>query len=49
MFWIDPENGCFIVFLTNRVHPNGKGSDLALRQKVSTIAAEAFLGPLPGN
>lgn len=45
MFWIDPKNDCFIVFLTNRVHPDAKtGSDLPLRRTVSTIAAEAFLG-----
>src|SRR5438445_1484909 len=25
MFWIDPRSDCFIIFLTNRVHPDGKG------------------------
>ncbi len=48
MFWIDPEHDCFVVLLTNRVHPVAKdGNDMAVRSKVSTIAAEAFLGVLP--
>lgn len=44
MFWIDPHNDAFVVLLTNRVHPDGKGSDRALRKRVSTIAAEMLLG-----
>ncbi len=47
MFWMDPKNDCFIVFLTNRVHPDGKGEIVQLRKRVSTAAAEALLGPLP--
>ncbi|HLX61024.1 MAG TPA: serine hydrolase domain-containing protein [Planctomycetota bacterium] len=45
MFWIDPEHDCFVVFLTNRINLGADGNDLAVRGKVSTIAAEAFLGP----
>jgi CubicO group peptidase (beta-lactamase class C family) len=44
MFWIDPVNGCFVVLLTNRVHPKDGTSISALRRKVSTIVAEGLLG-----
>jgi uncharacterized protein YbbC (DUF1343 family)/CubicO group peptidase (beta-lactamase class C family) len=37
--WIDPVTGMFIVFLSNRVHPDGKGDVTPLRARVSTIAA----------
>lgn len=47
MFWMDPKNDCFIVFLTNRVHPDGKGEIVALRKRVSTLVGEALLGPKP--
>src|ERR1051325_3605104 len=47
MFWIDPKNDCFIIFLTNRVHPDGNGQIVALRKKVSTLVAEALLGRAP--
>ena len=47
MFWIDPQNDCFVVFLTNRVHPDGKGEIVRLRRRVVTLAAEALLGPAP--
>ena len=39
--WIDPATDMFVVFLSNRVHPNGKGDVAALRGKVATIAASA--------
>ena len=45
MFWVDPAGDAFVVLLTNRVHPDGKGEVLALRRAVSTAAAEAMLGP----
>jgi len=44
MFWIDPKNDCFIVLLTNRVHPKDGTSITPLRRKVSTIVAQALLG-----
>ncbi|HEX2971878.1 MAG TPA: exo-beta-N-acetylmuramidase NamZ domain-containing protein [Tepidisphaeraceae bacterium] len=47
MLWIDPKNKCFVVFLTSRVHPNGKGEVGRLRQRVATLVAEALLGPTP--
>lgn len=39
--WIDPATNSFVVFLSNRVHPNGKGDVAALRGRVSSIAAGA--------
>ncbi len=39
--WIDPVSETFIVFLSNRVHPNGKGNVTPLRAKISTIVASA--------
>jgi uncharacterized protein YbbC (DUF1343 family)/CubicO group peptidase (beta-lactamase class C family) len=41
--WIDPSSQTFVVFLSNRVHPDGKGDVTPLRAKVSTIAASAIL------
>jgi uncharacterized protein YbbC (DUF1343 family)/CubicO group peptidase (beta-lactamase class C family) len=41
--WIDPMSQTFVVFLSNRVHPDGKGDVTPLRAKVSTIAASAML------
>ncbi|MFZ0063867.1 MAG: exo-beta-N-acetylmuramidase NamZ domain-containing protein [Pyrinomonadaceae bacterium] len=40
--WIDPSTDMFVVFLSNRVHPDGKGDVAALRGKVATIAASAI-------
>jgi uncharacterized protein YbbC (DUF1343 family)/CubicO group peptidase (beta-lactamase class C family) len=41
--WIDPVTREFVVFLSNRVHPDGKGDVTPLRAKVATIAASAIL------
>jgi uncharacterized protein YbbC (DUF1343 family)/CubicO group peptidase (beta-lactamase class C family) len=47
-FWIDPVNKCFVVLLTNRVHPtDAKGKVSMVRRAVATAVAEAFLGPAP--
>ena len=40
--WIDPSSGAYVVFLSNRVHPDGKGDVTALRGRVATIAAAAL-------
>jgi len=37
--WIDPASDMFVVFLSNRVHPDGKGDVATLRGRVSSIAA----------
>jgi uncharacterized protein YbbC (DUF1343 family) len=40
--WIDPETRVFVVFLSNRVHPDGKGDVTPLRAEVATIVASAI-------
>ena len=40
--WIDPATGMFVVFLSNRVHPDGKGDVTPLRARVATVAASAL-------
>ena len=40
--WIDPELELTVVFLSNRLHPNGKGSVNRLAGQIGTIAAEAI-------
>jgi uncharacterized protein YbbC (DUF1343 family)/CubicO group peptidase (beta-lactamase class C family) len=37
--WIDPASDSFVVFLSNRVHPDGKGDVGPLRGRVATIVA----------
>ncbi len=39
--WIDRVSQTFVVFLSNRVHPDGKGDVTPLRAKVATIVASA--------
>ncbi len=40
--WIDRVSQTFVVFMSNRVHPDGKGDVTPLRAKVATIAASAI-------
>jgi len=40
--WIDPFSRSFVVFLSNRNHPNDNGSVGALRKQLGTLAAEAI-------
>ncbi|QDV48564.1 exo-beta-N-acetylmuramidase NamZ domain-containing protein [Gimesia fumaroli] len=40
--WIDPAQGLFVIFLSNRVHPDGKGSINSLAGRIGTIAAAAI-------
>ncbi|MDQ3130608.1 MAG: DUF1343 domain-containing protein [Acidobacteriota bacterium] len=40
--WIDRVSQTFVVFLSNRVHPDGKGDVTSLRAKVATVAASAI-------
>ncbi len=42
--WIDPVTRTYIIFLSNRVHPNGTGDVVALRSMIDTAVAAA-LGP----
>lgn len=46
--WIDPISGVYVVILSNRVHPDGKGDAGSLRARVITAVAQA-LGPLPAE
>ena len=43
--WIDPVSETYIILLTNRVHPDGKGDVRLLRTGISTLVAAA-LGPV---
>ena len=43
--WIDPASESFVVFLSNRVHPEGKGDIGLLRGRVASIAAGAITDP----
>ncbi|MDM7923074.1 MAG: DUF1343 domain-containing protein, partial [Pyrinomonadaceae bacterium] len=43
--WIDPTSETFVVFLSNRVHPDGKGDVTPLRARVATVAASAIVDP----
>jgi len=40
--WVDRVSQTFIVFLSNRVHPDGKGDVTPLRAKVATVVASAI-------
>jgi uncharacterized protein YbbC (DUF1343 family) len=42
--WIDPATRVFIIFLSNRVHPDGTGDVTPLRAKVATIVASSLTG-----
>ena len=41
--WLDPGSKSYVIFLSNRVHPDGMGDVTALRARVATIAAAALL------
>ena len=41
--WIDPAQNLFVVFLSNRVHPDGKGLVNPLIGRIGTIASSALL------
>ncbi|MCU0644538.1 MAG: beta-lactamase family protein [bacterium] len=40
--WIDPETETFVIFLTNRAHPDDKGAIISLRSRVANIVASAI-------
>jgi uncharacterized protein YbbC (DUF1343 family)/CubicO group peptidase (beta-lactamase class C family) len=41
--WIDPVQNLFVVFLSNRVHPDGKGLVNPIIGRIGTIASSAIL------
>jgi uncharacterized protein YbbC (DUF1343 family)/CubicO group peptidase (beta-lactamase class C family) len=40
--WLDPASETFVVFLSNRVHPDGKGDVGSLRGRVASIVAASI-------
>ncbi len=44
-FWIDPMSQTFVLFLSNRVHPDGRGEVTSLRGRVASIVAAAIRRP----
>ncbi len=40
--WVDRVSNTFVVFMSNRVHPDGKGDVSPLRARVATVAASAI-------
>ena len=43
MLWIDPVSQTFIIVLSNRVHPDGKGDANPLRRGIMTIVSDALM------
>jgi uncharacterized protein YbbC (DUF1343 family)/CubicO group peptidase (beta-lactamase class C family) len=41
--WIDPSTRTYIIVLTNRVHPNGRGDVKELRKDVKEVVGEALI------
>ncbi|MBP6770917.1 MAG: DUF1343 domain-containing protein [Reyranella sp.] len=39
--WIDPSTGSFLIVLSNRLHPDGKGNNLQMLRRISTVAGAA--------
>ncbi|MGA2257913.1 MAG: exo-beta-N-acetylmuramidase NamZ domain-containing protein, partial [Thermoguttaceae bacterium] len=42
--WIDPELDLFVIFLSNRVHPTGKGNVNRLIGRIGTVAGRSIRG-----
>ncbi len=49
VLWIDPVRNCFFVFLSNRLHPDGKGNVNRLAGDISKVIVESCLPPLPAH
>ena len=41
--WLDPPSRSAVIFLSNRVHPDGKGNVTRLRGEVATLAGRALV------
>ncbi len=41
--WIDPETQVYVIFLTNRVHPDDKGSIVTVRSRVANLVAGSIV------
>ena len=44
--WIDPETRTFLIVLTNRLHPDGKGDILPMLRRIAQVAGAAARGSL---
>jgi CubicO group peptidase (beta-lactamase class C family) len=42
LLWLDPASGLYVVFLSNRLHPDGKGDVTDLRPEIVNIAVSAL-------
>ncbi len=42
--WIDPVSKTYVIILTNRIHPDGRGDVSELRGKIATTVAAALAG-----
>ena len=42
--WIDPETRTFLIVLTNRLHPDGKGNILQMLRRIAEVAGAASRG-----
>ncbi|NWF83521.1 MAG: DUF1343 domain-containing protein, partial [Bryobacteraceae bacterium] len=42
--WIDPFSRAFVIFLSNRNHPDESGNVIGLRRRLGTLAAQAVIG-----
>src|SRR4029453_16061941 len=40
--WIDPASRVFVIFLSNRLHPDGRGDVTPLRARIATVVASAL-------
>jgi CubicO group peptidase (beta-lactamase class C family) len=47
VLWIDPELELFVIFLSNRLHPDGKGLVNPLAGKIGTVVAESITDACP--
>src|SRR5690349_3818009 len=47
--WIDPASDSFVIFLSNRVHPDGKGDVGPLRGRIASIVASAITDTTAAN
>jgi uncharacterized protein YbbC (DUF1343 family)/CubicO group peptidase (beta-lactamase class C family) len=46
--WIDPSSQVYVIFLSSRLHPDGKGDVTPLRARVATVAAAELARLQPG-
>ncbi|OHB83445.1 MAG: hypothetical protein A2V98_05635 [Planctomycetes bacterium RBG_16_64_12] len=45
VLWIDPELELFVIFLSNRLHPDGEGTVNPLAGRIGTLVADAIEDP----